>query len=80
MIRLVLFDALRIVAVGFVVGLPLALVSVRLLSSQLHGVGTTDPIAIGAAVIVLTLSAVMAALVPALRAARVAPVVALREE
>ena len=79
-IRLVLSDALRIVAVGFVVGLPLALVSLRLLDSQLHGVGTTDPIAIGTAFIVLTVSAVIAALVPAMRAARVAPVVALREE
>jgi len=79
-IRLVLFDALRIVAVGFVVGLPLALASVRLLGSQLHGVGTTDPIALATAVVVLTLSAVAAVLFPALRAARVDPILAIREE
>ena len=79
-IRLVLFDALRIVVVGFVVGLPLALASVRLLDSQLHGVAPSDPVAIAAAVLVLTVSAVAAVLMPALRASRVAPIVALREE
>ena len=79
-IRMILTDALRIVIIGFVVGLPLALLSVRLLDSQLHGVGTADPIAIATALVVLTASAVVAALIPAFRAARLSPLYALRSE
>jgi predicted permease len=78
--RLVLFDAARVVVGGVVVGLPLALASVRLLQTQLHGVRTSDPVSIAVAVLVLTASALVAALIPALRAARVPPVVALRAE
>jgi predicted permease len=79
-VRMVLFDALRLVGAGIVVGLGLALASTRLLGTQLHDVGAFDPISIGAAVAVLTLSAVIAVMVPALRASRVSPIVALRAE
>jgi len=79
-IRMVLFDALRLVGAGIVVGLGLALASTRLLQAQLHDVGTVDPASIAAAVVVLTVSAVIAVLIPALRASRVSPIVALRAE
>jgi predicted permease len=79
-VRMVLRDALRLVALGVLAGVPLALASTRLIGSQLHGVSAADPAALAAALAVLGLSAVVAALVPALRASRVAPVVALREE
>ena len=79
-IAMVLRDALRLVAAGALVGVPLALAAARLLRSQLHGVGTTDPIAIGLALAVLAGSAVAAAWLPALRASRLDPLVALRAE
>ncbi len=77
--RLVLTNALALVLSGLVVGLPLALAMTRLLKSQLHGVGTADPGSIALAVVVLVASAIVAALVPAVRATRVAPSIALRE-
>jgi predicted permease len=79
-VRMVLLDALRLVASGVIVGLPLAMAAVRLLRNQLHGVGPTDPVAISAALAVMLASAVIAALVPARRAAGVAPLVALQRD
>ena len=79
-VRMVLVDALRLVGVGMFVGLGLALASARLLETQLHGVDAVDPASIVVAVVVLTLSAVIAVLVPALKASRVSPIVALRAE
>ncbi|HSA54987.1 MAG TPA: ABC transporter permease [Gemmatimonadaceae bacterium] len=79
-IRLVLGDALRLVFIGVAVGVPLALASTRLLRNQLYGVTAADPVAMGVALAVLLTSAIVAALLPAVRASRVAPVVALREE
>ena len=79
-INMVLFDALRLVAAGVVVGLPLALLTTRYLGTQLHGVGPTDPVSMATAIAVLALSAVAAVLVPALRASRVSPILALRAD
>jgi ABC-type antimicrobial peptide transport system permease subunit len=78
--RMILLDSLRLVVAGIVVGLPLALLSTRLLRAQLHGVGTSDPLSIVVAIAVLVASALVAAVLPAMRAARVSPVVALRAE
>jgi ABC-type antimicrobial peptide transport system permease subunit len=77
---MVLLDALRVVAIGVVVGLPAALGSMRLLTSQLHGVEPGDPLSIVVAISVLAVSAIVAVLLPAVRAARVSPIVALRAE
>jgi ABC-type antimicrobial peptide transport system permease subunit len=77
---MVLLDALRVVALGIVIGLPVALVSMRLLTAQLHGVAAADPVSIAVAVTVLLASAVVAVMLPAIRAARVSPIVALRAE
>jgi predicted permease len=79
-LRLVLSDALRLVAAGMIIGVPLALASARLLRAQLHGVATVDPTSIAAALVVLATSAVVAVLLPALRASKVSPVVALQAE
>jgi predicted permease len=75
---LVLSGALRLVGAGIVVGVPLALAASRLLRGQLHDVPPMDSGSIAAALIVLAASAVVAALVPALRASRVSPLVALQ--
>jgi predicted permease len=79
-IAMVLGDALWLVIGGLAIGLPIALAAARFLEAQLHGVSPTDPISLAVAVLVLTASAVIAALLPALRASRVSPIVALRAE
>lgn len=79
-VGLILFDALRLVLAGLLVGLPLAVAAARLLRTQLHGVNVADPASIVAAVVVLAVSASAAALIPALRASKVAPIVALRAD
>ena len=79
-LRMVLFDALRLVAMGLAVGIPLSLGAARLLATQLHGVPIADPMSRGVAVLVLTSAAIAAALQPAMRAAHVAPLIALRAE
>jgi predicted permease len=78
-LSLVLGDALRLVSIGVIAGLPLALVAARALRSQLHGVPPGDPISLAIAMAVPLISAGAAALLPALRATRVAPAAALQE-
>jgi putative ABC transport system permease protein len=63
--------------IGLLVGLPLSLAVNRLLQSQLAGVSPTDPFALMAASLVLVVAAVLGCWLPARRAARVNPVVAL---
>jgi ABC-type antimicrobial peptide transport system permease subunit len=70
----------RLAAAGLVVGTLAAVGVTRTLSSLLYRVAPTDPFALGAAVVVLAAAAILASAVPALRAARVDPMVILREE
>ena len=79
-VGMVLRDALRLVLLGVIVGIPLSIAATRLLQSQLHDVKSTDPLVIVICLAVLSISAVLASLLPALRASRVAPLVALRQE
>jgi predicted permease len=79
-IGLVLSDGLRLVSVGLLVGMPLALIAARLLRGELYGVAPTDPASAVTAFVVLLTSAIIAGLIPALRASRVPPVVALRQD
>ena len=78
--RMVLREAMTLVAGGVLVGVPLALAATRLLRSQLFGVGAVDPPSIAAALGVLAISAAVAGWLPAARAARVGPTEALRAE
>ena len=66
--------------VGLVVGGVAALALSRLLGAQLYDVSPTDPVVFGAVAGVLVLVALLASGVPARRAARVDPAVALRAE
>ena len=68
----------RLVAIGLAVGIPAALAATKLLSTQLFGVQSNDPLTYVAVAAVLGLVAVMACFIPARRAARVDPMVALR--
>jgi predicted permease len=78
--RLVLRGAFLRVAIGLLLGLPLAVVAGKLLSAQLYGVAWWDPPALGVATLALALCSFIAAMVPANRAAAIAPMNALRTE
>jgi putative ABC transport system permease protein len=77
---LVLRDALRLVLLGVLLGIPAALAAARLIASQLFGISAADPLAIGLAALVLLAVAAIAGYLPARRATRVDPLVALRYE
>jgi ABC-type antimicrobial peptide transport system permease subunit len=77
---LVLRGAFALVAAGLVVGLPLALAAGRFLGSQLYGLNPYDPAVIVAAVLILGFSALVASLIPAVRASLISPAEALRAE
>jgi ABC-type antimicrobial peptide transport system permease subunit len=78
--RLVLGRALRIVAVGLVIGLVGAVGVTRVLQTFLFGVTPTDPIAFAAVTLLLLAVGVLAAWLPARRATRIDPSAALRAE
>ncbi|HTC77481.1 MAG TPA: ABC transporter permease [Terriglobales bacterium] len=78
--RMVLGEVAVLVAMGGAAGVPLALGLAGLLRSQLFGVGPRDPAALVSAISVMLAVALAAAWIPARRAARVDPMVALRYE
>ena len=79
-VRLVLRDAVGIVAAGIVVGAVLSLAGSHLVSSLLYGVAPQDVRTLAGAILVLALTALIATMLPAWRAARTDPTQALREE
>jgi predicted permease len=76
----VLRETLVLVCIGIAIGVPAALAGTRLVRSMLFGLGFADPIVIVAAAALLALVAALAGFLPARRAARVDPMVALRYE
>ncbi len=79
-LKLVVFRAAGLASIGLVIGIAATLAGSRVLSRFLFGVRTTDPITLGVTCLIILLVAVTASLVPALRAARVDPAIALRAE
>jgi predicted permease len=79
-LEMVLHGAFRRVAIGLALGLPLAVGAGRLLSAQLYGVRFWDPLALALAAVSLAACAFCAAIIPAMRAASISPMNALRAE
>jgi predicted permease len=79
-VRLVVGEGLTMAGVGIAVGALASLALTRVLGSQLYEVSPTDPLVFGATAAAVLAVAVAAALVPARRAMRVDPMVALRAE
>jgi putative ABC transport system permease protein len=80
MLRAVVGQSVRIAMLGVVIGLPFAAVTVRLMAGLLFDVSPLDPSAFALAATALVLLAAVAAWVPAVRASRVSPMEALRNE
>jgi predicted permease len=78
--RMVAGEASRLIAAGVVIGAVIALASTRLMSAFLFGLTATDPGTFIFAAVVLAASGMLAASLPAWRAARLDPMEALREE
>jgi predicted permease len=77
---MVLRGAMTPILIGLAIGIPLVIAGGHFIASQLYGVRSYDPVILSIAVGVLALSAVLAAVVPAGRAASIDPMRALRTE
>jgi predicted permease len=79
-LKLIALDAVLLVIIGIAIGMPAALVATRYIKSLLYGVGAQDPITIAAGTVALAAVAALASFVPARRATKVDPMIALRCE
>jgi putative ABC transport system permease protein len=79
-LRLILGEGTRMALLGVVIGIVAALGLTRLMSNQLFGVTAQDPLTFGGVALSLVIVAIAACYVPARRAMRVDPIVALRHE
>ena len=79
-LRMVLGQGLKITLIGVAIGLAAAFGLTRLITTMIYGVGTTDPLTFGSVALLLSGVALFACYLPARRAMRVDPMVALRYE
>jgi putative ABC transport system permease protein len=79
-LRMVLSQVGKMAAIGIAIGMVAAFALTRLMSSLLFSIGSSDPVTFAAVAILLALVAIFASYIPAHRATRVDPMVALRYE
>jgi predicted permease len=79
-LRLVLSHSVKMAVLGVFLGIAASLALTRLMAKMLYGVSATDPLTFAAVAAVLTFVAISASYIPARRAVRVDPIVALRNE
>ncbi|HTG99474.1 MAG TPA: ABC transporter permease [Vicinamibacterales bacterium] len=79
-IWMVMREVLLLLAIGLAVGIPSALLLGRSVSSVLYGVKASDPLMATSTIVLLTLVSAAAGLIPARRASRIDPILALRYE
>jgi predicted permease len=79
-IWLVMSEVLLLLAIGLAVGIPSAMALGRFVSAQLYGIQPRDPVIAGSTLLLLTIVSVAAGLIPAHRASRIDPIMALRHE
>jgi predicted permease len=78
--RMMLGDVVRMLALGFVAGVPAAAAATRLVSSQIFGMRAAAPASFALAIVVLGIVALATGFVPVRRATRLDPLIALRDE
>jgi predicted permease len=77
---MVLGDVLALAALGLLIGFPLVFAGARYVKSFMYGIAPTDPVSIAIAVGVLLASGLIASVIPARRASRIAPMTAVRAD
>jgi putative ABC transport system permease protein len=80
MLRLIIGQGMKLGVIGVAIGFAIAMGLTHFLSSMLFGITATDPVSFGAVILMLLVVVVMACYVPARRAMRVDPMIALRHE
>jgi predicted permease len=80
LVWIVMREVLLLLALGLAIGIPSAMALGQYVASQLYGIQARDPITAGATVVLLTLVSTAAGLIPAQRASRIDPMLALRTE
>ncbi|HEV2182794.1 MAG TPA: ABC transporter permease [Candidatus Acidoferrales bacterium] len=79
-LRLIVGESARLAAIGLVIGIALSLAATQLISSLLYGVKATDPLTFLVVAVILSVVALLASYIPARRAMRLDPMIALRYE
>jgi ABC-type antimicrobial peptide transport system permease subunit len=80
LLRMVLSEVALLIGIGLSLGVTAALATTRFVASFLYGIKSTDPVTLSVAAAVLALMAGLAGYLPARRASRLDPMVALRDE